>query len=665
VSERQPPSWTPAGQRSAITDFAERCVARRGAPNEITRSYHDLWRWSLDRPAEFWGAVAEYFGVVGRDQREPVVDGDGMPGARWFPRAELNYAERVFRDRVADEIALIDVAEGLEGSPPRSRRFTWARLEREAAAFAVTLRGFGVRPGDRVVGYVPNIAESVIAFLGAASIGAVWAACGQDYSPRAAAERFGQLEPLVLVAADGYRFNGRDHSRLAEVDELRNLLPTVRHTVLVSRLGTDSSAGEGVTDWADAAAGEHRLSADLVAFDHPLWVLFSSGTTGRPKGIVHGHGGIVLEHTKVLGLHNGLGPGDRFFWYTTPSWMVWNYLVSGLLVGATIVCYDGSPTHPGADVLWALAEEHRVTFLGTSPGLIAAAVRAGVRPGKDHDLSGLRVLGSSGSVLPAEAYHWITEHVGARVQVMSTSGGTDIVSAFAGGAPNLPVWPGELSAPCLGVALEAWDADGVALVGRQGELVVTKPMPSMPLRFWDDPDGTRYRDAYFATYPGVWRHGDWITITEHGSVIVHGRSDATLNRNGIRMGSADLYRVLENLPEIAEALVVGVERPDGGYWMPLFVRTTGGRPLDDELRDRLRAEIRRQLSPRHVPDDIVAVSGLPHTRTGKKLEIPVKRILQGAAAGDVVEAGAVDDAGLLEVFERYRQDRETHEGRDL
>ncbi|MET7996412.1 acetoacetate--CoA ligase [Amycolatopsis sp. NPDC005232] len=646
MSERVP-IWTPTDEDTTLADFARWCVTNRGAPAAITGDYQALWRWSVDELAEFWGAVGEYFGVVGDG---PVLVGDEMPGVRWFPGTTVNYVWHVFRDRPGDGVALIDVTEsGLR------RELTWADLARDVAAFAGTLRGFGVQAGDRVAGYLPNTAESVIAFLGTASIGAVWAACGQDYSPHAAAERFGQLEPVVLVAADGYRFGGRERSRSAEVAQLRELLPSVKHTVVVNRLAQKSTM-DGVVDWAGAVAGDHHVHPAPVDFDHPLWVLFSSGTTGRPKGIVHGHGGVLLEHLKVLRLHSDLGPGDVFFWYTSPSWMVWNYLVSVLLVGATVVCYDGSPTHPGPDLQWALAAEHGVTFLGTSPGPLAAGARAGLEPARDHDLSALRAIGSSGSLLPADAYHWVAEHVGPHVQVVSTSGGTDVVSAFAGGAPNLPVWPGELSGPCLGVALEAWDADGHAVVGEQGELVVTKPMPSMPLRFWDDADGTRYREAYFSTYPGVWRHGDWITITERGSVVVHGRSDATLNRNGVRMGSADIHQVVEGLSEVDESLVIGAERPDGGYWMPLFVKTTGG-VLDDALREKIRSEIKRLLSPRHVPDDIVAVPALPHTRTGKKLEVPVKRVLQGAPAADVADPGSVDDAGLLASFEHYRRTR--------
>jgi len=434
---------------------------------------------------------------------------------------------------------------------------------------------------------------------------------------------------------------------------LAALLPTLRATIVFPRLGLPAEAAAGTLGWP-SPAGSAELVPRAVPFSHPLWVLFSSGTTGRPKGIVHSTGGVLLEHVKAMSLGLDLGEQDTFFWYTSPSWMVWNYLVSGLLAGARIVCYDGSPSYPSWDALWALAAEHRVTLLGTSPAHLRGCAQAGLEPARDHDLTALRSLGSSGSALPSDAYFWVADHVGRRVRVNSTSGGTDVVSAFAGGSPILPVWPGELSAPCLGVALDSWDEHGKPVRGTVGELVVTKPMPSMPVAFWNDPAGSRYREAYFGTYPGVWRHGDWITITDRCSVVVHGRSDATLNRHGIRMGSSDIYRVVEQLDEIAEALVVGVEQPEGEYWMPLFVVLNPGRELDDALMAKIRQAVREGASPRHVPDEIIAAPAIPHTRTGKKLEIPVKRILQGGDPRQVMDAGAVDNPDALRWFAAYQ-----------
>ncbi|KAF0964687.1 Acetyl-coenzyme A synthetase [Rhodococcus sp. T7] len=481
----------------------------------------------------------------------------------------------------------------------------------------------------------------------------MWAACGQDYSAPAALNRLGQLEPAALITADGYRFAGKEHDRLGAVAELRaGLSPAL--TVVVPHLDADAAV-DGALTWAEAIAGGDALEPVPVPFDHPLWVVFSSGTTGLPKGIVHGHGGVLLEHVKSLALHLDIGREDIFFWYTSPSWMMWNFQTAGLLVGATIVCYDGSPSYPTPDALWALVSRLSVTVLGTSPGYVLACDKAGVIPVRDHDLSALRAVGVTGSTLPAASSLWLSENVGRGVPVVSITGGTDVVSAFIGGARTVPVWPGELSAPCLGVAVEAFDESGRPVRDEVGELVVTAPMPSMPVSFWNDPDGKRYLEAYFEVFPGVWRHGDWITITDRGTVLMHGRSDSTLNRNGIRMGSADIYQVVEKLPEVAEALVVGVDLADGGYWMPLFVVLSEGAVLDDALKQRIRGAIREQASPRHVPDDIIEAPGIPHTRTGKKLEVPLKRIFQGADAGRTVDRSAVDDPELIEWFARHGQ----------
>ena len=598
----------------AIITFARWC-AERGAPVAADATDYDpLWRWSVTEPADFWISVRDFFDVSVDGSPTTVLSGE-MPHARWFDGTRLNYVDQVLRHRSSDGPAVIDVAEAVgDGGGLEDRVLTWAELGGQVAAFAATLRELGVVRGDRVVGYLPDVAEAIVAFLASASIGAIWASCGQDYSPAAAADRFGQLRPVVLVAADGYRFGGRERDRREAVELLLEKLPTVRAAFLVPRLGSGSVPG--CRPWREALATEADLVPERLPFDHPLWVLFSSGTTGRPKGIVHGHGGVLLEHLKSLGLHLDLRAGDRFAWYTTPSWMVWNYRVSGLLLGTTVVCYDGSATSPSPDVLWSIAARHDVTFLGASPGFVAACQAAGIEPAEQHDLGSLRAFGSSGSHLPASAYEWIGGRVGKHVEVQSTSGGTDVVTAFAGGAPILPVRPGELSGPCLGVALEAWDPAGTPVREQTGELVITRPMPSMPLYFWDDVDGSRYRDAYFSTYPTVWRHGDWITITERGTVVVSGRSDSTLNRHGVRMGSAEIYQAVEALPEVAEALVIGAEQPDGDYWMPLFVRLADGAELTDGLIERITSAIRDGASPRHVPDDVVAVEAIPHTITG-------------------------------------------------
>jgi acetoacetyl-CoA synthetase len=628
------PQWEPTQQDIAdarVTDFA-RFVQQR--TRKQTSDYHELWQWSVDDPAAFWGALWEYFELGDAPAR--VLDNAQMPGAKWFPGVRLNYVDQIVRNARTDRPAILHVS---EEAP--TTELSWRQLLGRTAAFAQTLRSHGVTAGDRVVGYLPNIPEAVIAFLATASIGAIWSACGQDYSAKAALDRLGQLEPAVLVTADGYRYGGKFYDKRDDVAALQAGLPTLRATVLASELTTE--------------AGAIELDTVPVDFGHPLWTLFSSGTTGLPKGIMHGHGGVVLEHLKAIALQSDIGADDTFFWYTSPSWMMWNFQVAGLLVGATIVCYEGSPNYPKPDALWDIAARVRATVLGTSPGYVLGCAKAGAVPRAEHDLSALRTVGITGSSLPPSSSLWLRENVGAHVQVASISGGTDVVSAFIGGVRTVPVWPGELSAPYLGVALDAWDESGKPVRGEVGELVITKPMPSMPVAFWNDADGSRYRSAYFEMFPGVWRHGDWITITEHGSIIVHGRSDSTLNRHGIRMGSADIYQAVERLPEIAESLVIGAEQPDGGYWMPLFVVLTDDAELTDELRDRIKRTIRDEVSPRHVPDEIIVAPGVPHTRTGKKLEVPIKKLFQGADAARVVEKSAVDDPALLDWYANLKR----------
>jgi acetoacetyl-CoA synthetase len=628
------PQWQPTERDIAdarVTDFARFVEQRTGGP---MADYRSLWQWSVDDPAAFWGALWEYFELG--DPPDRVLDKSEMPGARWFPGMRLNYVDQIVRNARTDRPAMLHVSE--DG---QVIELSWRELLGRSAAFAQTLRSQGVTAGDRVVGYLPNIPEAVIALLATASIGAIWSACGQDYSAKAALDRLGQLEPVVLVAADGYRYGGKAHDKRDDVAALQAGLPTLRATVMTSELATVADPDELVTVPVD--------------FDHPLWILFSSGTTGLPKGIMHGHGGVVLEHLKAIALQGDIGTDDTFFWYTSPSWMMWNFQVAGLLVGATIVCYEGSPNYPKPDALWDIASRVRATVLGTSPGYVLGCAKAGAVPRTEHDLSTLRTVGITGSSLPPSSSLWLRDNVGERVQVASISGGTDVVSAFIGGVRTVPVWPGELSAPYLGVALDAWDESGKPVRGEVGELVITKPMPSMPVAFWNDADGSRYRSAYFEMFPGVWRHGDWITITGHGSIIVHGRSDSTLNRHGIRMGSADIYQAVERLPEIAEALVIGAEQPDGGYWMPLFVVLADDAELTDELRDRIKRTIRDEVSPRHVPDDIIVTPGVPHTRTGKKLEVPIKKLFQGADPARVVEKSAVDDPALLDWYANLKR----------
>ncbi|MEU4152248.1 acetoacetate--CoA ligase [Streptomyces sp. NPDC026659] len=647
------PLWQPDPERierARITRFQTWAADHHGAPAD--GGYFALHQWSVTEPESFWRAVTEWFDVRFGTPYARVLGDRSMPGAQWFPGATLNYAEHALRaaaDR-PDDAALLCVDETHEPRP-----VTWSELRRQVGSLAAHLRDLGVRPGDRVSGYLPNIPEAVVALLATAAVGAVWTSCAPDFGARSVLDRFQQVEPVVLFTVDGYRYGGKEHDRRDTVAELRRELPTLRAVVHIPLLGTDTP--EGALDWSSLTADDTEPVFEQVPFDHPLWVLYSSGTTGLPKAIVQSQGGILVEHLKQLGLHCDLGPEDRFFWYTSTGWMMWNFLVSGLLTGTTIVLYDGSPGHPDTGAQWRVAERTRTTLYGTSAAYVMACRKAGVHPARDFDLSTVQCVATTGSPLPPDGFRWLHDEVRDDLWIASVSGGTDVCSCFAGAVPTLPVYTGELQAPGLGTDLQSWDPNGEPLVDEVGELVVTNPMPSMPIRFWNDPDGSRYRESYFETYPGVWRHGDWITLTSRGSVIIHGRSDSTLNRQGVRMGSADIYEVVERLPEIKESLVIGVEQPDGGYWMPLFVHLAPDTVLDDSLRDRIKKAVREQLSPRHVPDEIIEVPGVPHTLTGKRIEVPVKRLLQGTPLDKAVNPGSIDDLTLLHFYEELARKR--------
>jgi acetoacetyl-CoA synthetase len=637
--------WSPASDarsNTRIGHFMDWLAAERSVS---LADYAELWQWSVDELEAFWASIWDFFDVRSTAPHADVLPQRVMPGARWFSGARLNWAEQALRltGRSDDDVLVIGRSQTRE-----PETMTVAELRDAVARARTGLAQVGVRPGDRVAAYLPNVPEAVIGLLATASLGATWSSCAPEFGTRSVVDRFRQIDPKVLLAIDGYRFGSRVIDRSAEVAAIRAALPSLRSTVVLSYLEPDAGPPAGAMSWDELLATAGRLAFESVEFDHPLWILYSSGTTGLPKPIVHGHGGILLEHLKTLGLHHDLGSDDRFFWYTTTGWMMWNYLVSGLLVGATIVLYDGSPANPGLGGLWRLAADERVTYFGTSAPFLMACRKAGMRPGEEMDLSALRGIGSTGAPLPASGFRYVVEAVSGSAQLQSISGGSDVCTAFVGASPIVPVWEGEISCRHLGCAVDAFAPDGRRLIGEQGELVITAPMPSMPVSFWNDPSGERYRAAYFEDFQGVWRHGDWITITERGSCIITGRSDATLNRDGVRIGTAEFYAVVEAAPEVTDALVIHLD--EGEDRLLLFVVLREGVTLSEVLRQRLASELRMSLSPRHVPDEIIAVRAIPRTLSGKKLEVPVKRILTGMPADQAAARGSLADPAALDPF---------------
>ncbi len=640
--------WTPTERLvadSGLTRFAAWLASERGLTFD---GYDDLWRWSTDDLEGFWGAIWDFFGVSGVPPPASKLSTRTMPGAMWFEGATLNYAQEALNGREQGSPAIVSYRE--DGSERRTGRH---ELALAVGAAAQGLRGLGVARGDRVAAYLPTIPEAVVAFLATASIGAVWSSCSPDFGPRAVIDRLGQIEPRVLIAVPGYRYGGRWFDRRDALAEIVEALPDAS-VVLVPGDEEDDRAGlpKRALAWADLIASPAELRFEPVPFEHPLWILFSSGTTGLPKSMVQGHGGIVLEHLKSLALHLDLGPGDRFCWFTTTGWMMWNFLVSGLLVGATVVLYDGSPAHPDLGVLWRLTERAGITYLGTSAPFIHASFRAGVDPRSIADLATLRAIGSTGAPLSPEGFAWVSEHVGDDVWLGSISGGTDLCTAVVGSCPWLPVHAGEIQCRALGAKVEAFDAQGRSVIDEVGELVITEPMPSMPVSFWNDPDGARYRSSYFESFPGVWRHGDWITIRSSGSCVISGRSDATLNRGGVRVGTSEYYRVVESIPGIDGSLVVDTGDLEHEGELVLFV-VLDGAVLNNELRTEINSALRTQLSPRHLPDRIVDAPGVPMTLNGKRLEVPVKRMLMGEPPDRVASPESLQDAEVFEWFAAY------------
>jgi acetoacetyl-CoA synthetase len=645
--------WRPPAPRDETTQIGRYLRWLREERGRPFSGYADLWRWSVSDLEGFWASLWDFFGVRASAPYDRVLGSREMPGAQWFPGARLNYAEHMVG--TAEDLDRVAVIAHSQTRAPLE--LTFAELREQVAAARAGLRQLGVGPGDRVVGYLPNIPETLIAFLATASLGAVWAACPPEFGPRSVIDRFAMLEPKVLLAVARYRYGDRAIDRRAEVAELRRTLGTLEHAIHVPYAGGADDALPDTLPWEALLSHSGPLEFEQVPFDHPLWVLFSSGTTGLPKAIVHGHGGIVVEHLKNHGLSWDLRPGDRLMWFTTTAWMMWNALASSLLLRASIVMLDGNPTHPDLAMQWRLAEQLRPTLLGVSPALLMACRKAGVTL-RERDLSSIRQLCVAGSPLAPEGFDWVYEQLGANVQLSVGSGGTDLCTGIVQGSPLLPVYRGEMSGCELAVDVAAYDPDGQPVIGRLGELVIRSPMPSMPVRFWNDPGDVRYRAAYFADFPGVWRHGDWIMFTERGSCVITGRSDATLNRGGVRLGTGEFYPVVEAFDEIVDSLVVHLEDREGGPGeLILFVVTAEGVVVDEELRARIAAALRGALSPRHVPDTVEAVPAIPRTLTAKKLELPVKRILLGVPEAAVASRDALADPRALDAFVAYAASR--------
>ena len=614
------------------------------------QTYEALWLWSVTDLERFWESIWRFFEVKSSREYSSVLDDRRMPGATWFAGARLNYAEHFFRNMNDQRPAILYKA---ENEPLIS--VSWHELYHKTTAIARALKKMGVQRGDRVVAYMPNIPEAVAAVLACASLGAVWSSCSPDFGGPSVLDRFRQIEPKVLIAADGYYWNGKKYDRRDVVAELQAALTTLEHTILVTLVseGSDLDGLGSTVLWdqlLDNADVTTTLGYEDLPFDHPLWVLYSSGTTGLPKPIVQGHGGILLEHLKVSSLHLDLKPEDRFFWFTSTGWMMWNFLMSGLLHGCTVILYNGSPAYPSLDRLWQLAEEAGMTYFGTGAAYIAACINAGIRPNQDHDLSRIKAFGSTGSPLSIAGFQWVYENVNQHLALESFSGGTDLCTGFVGGSRLLPIYAGELQCRCLGAKVEAFNEAGQSIIDEVGELVITEPMPSMPLFFWNDPNKQRYLDSYFEMFPGVWRHGDWIKINQRGGCVIYGRSDSTINRHGVRMGTSEIYQAIEEIPEIIDSLVVDLEALGQESYLPLFVVLQEGAVLDNALKEKIKDKIRQNISPRHVPDEIFAVDEIPMTLSGKKMEVPVRKILLGQPVEKAANPGAMRNPESIRFF---------------
>lgn len=648
--------WAPSEEQIKNTVLWDYMSWLQKNKNVAFDAYSQLWQWSVDELETFWESIWEYSGVISNTPYSTVLGKKTMPGAEWFPGATLNFSENIFAQRNENRPALYFRSEFIA-----TQEMSWAELAKQVASVAKGLKDLGVKPGDRVAAYLPNMPETVVAFLATASIGAIWSVCAPDFGSRSVIDRFRQIEPVVLIAVDGYSYNGKEIDKREDVKTIQASLPSLQHTIFVPYL-QDELLEESIP-WPTLLQKEASLSFESVPFDHPLWIVYSSGTTGLPKPIVQSHGGVILEYKKTMMIQHGYKPNDVVFWFSSSGWIMWNMLIGCLLTGSTIVLYDGSPFYPNPEILWELAEETRMTYFGTSAPFILNSMKMNISPKKKYSLAALKSVFSTGAPLTGDGYKWVYEHVKSDLWLVSASGGTDICSAFVGGVPIEPVRIGEIQGRSLGVALEAFDEDGNALINEVGELVITKPMPSMPLYFWNDQDNSRYKESYFDDYPGIWKHGDWIKINDRGSCIIYGRSDSTINRSGVRMGTSDLYRVIGTLDEVLDSLVIDLEMMGKSAALLLFVVLRDGVVLDDALRDKLKNQVREQLSPRFIPDEIYKVEDIPKTLNGKKMEVPIRKLLLGFEAEKVVNPDSMGNpeslAFFLQLAKEFNEKNET------
>lgn len=644
--------WSPSDDRIKDTVLWDFMSWLKSEKDVVVEDYAQMWKWSVDELESFWESVWEYSGVISNSPYSKVLGETKMPGAEWFPGATLNFAENIFSQSKDNRPSLFFRSEFIS-----TQEMSWSELRRQVASVAKGLKDLGVEPGDRVAAYLPNIPETVVAFLATASIGAIWSVCSPDFGSRSVIDRFLQIEPVVLLAIDGYSYNGKKFDKREEVRTIQKSLTSLQHTIFIPYIQEENL--EGCITWQTLLRNKVPLTFEALPFEHPLWIVYSSGTTGLPKPIVQSHGGIILEYKKTMMIQHGYKPEDVVYWFSSTGWVMWNMLIGCLLTGSTIVIYDGSPSYPSMDVLWELAEEVGITFFGTSAPFILNSMKMNVRPKDKFDLSKLKSLFSTGAPLTGDGYRWVYENVKSDIWLVSASGGTDVCSAFVGGVPIEPVRIGEIQGRSLGVAAQAFDEDGNAVTNEVGELVITKPMPSMPLYFWNDKDDKRYHESYFKEYPGIWKHGDWIKINDKGRCVIYGRSDSTINRSGVRMGTSDLYRVIVTLDEVMDSLVIDLEVRGKSGSLIFFLVLKEGYSLDDELRSKLKKQIRENLSPRFIPDEIYAVKDIPKTLNGKKMEVPIRKLLLGFDAEKVINAdsmGNPDSLGFfMELAKKYNE----------